>query len=320
MTPDIDLNELEKKSWKSMFRDGLHEIVFGVLLLLFAFAPIIRQHIGLRYIPFVIIPAPLIVIFGKMLFTSPRTGIAKFGTKRKTTHTKMVRISLAAFVVTFTLFVLTMKKIFPGFLTAFLGGYAVDVGSGITALVILCFFARMLDFPRLYIYGILIGLGIPFSALLHSTIGYPLDFLIAFGIPGVIVVMFGIRMLNNFLRRIRCRLRRMKTMTESAREHRNQQPNGSIDRLIHEPARYLIMANLYVIESADFLFLLRQTELTRGNLSSHMNKLENTGYIEIIKEFVNKKPHTMLRLTKKGRKAFEQYRENMKQILDTLPE
>jgi len=67
------------------------------------------------------------------------------------------------------------------------------------------------------------------------------------------------------------------------------------------------MARLFVIESADFLFLMRQTGLTFGNLSSHLSKLEPAGYIEVKKEFVGKKPHTMLRLTEKGRAAFRKY-------------
>ncbi|MBN2603281.1 MAG: transcriptional regulator, partial [Candidatus Thermoplasmatota archaeon] len=82
---------------------------------------------------------------------------------------------------------------------------------------------------------------------------------------------------------------------------------SSVDKLIHEPARLNIMALLYVIESADFLFIMRQTDLTFGNLSAHMGKLEEAGYIKIIKEFIGKKPHTMLSLTENGRKAFEDY-------------
>jgi DNA-binding MarR family transcriptional regulator len=89
---------------------------------------------------------------------------------------------------------------------------------------------------------------------------------------------------------------------------------NNIDKIIHGPARLKIMAYLYVIESADFLFLMYQTGLTFGNLSTHMSKLENAGYIEIIKEFKGKKPHTMLKLTEKGRKAFERYRKKMKQF------
>ena len=93
---------------------------------------------------------------------------------------------------------------------------------------------------------------------------------------------------------------------------------SAIDKIIHEPARLNIMAHLYVVESADFLFMMRQTGLTFGNLSAHMSKLENAGYIEIIKEFVGKKPHTMLRLTQKGRIAFEEYKKKMKQFFDEM--
>jgi len=96
------------------------------------------------------------------------------------------------------------------------------------------------------------------------------------------------------------------------------QPIADIDRIIHEPARFMIMAYLYVVESADFLFLMRQTELTRGNLSSHLTKLQEAGYVQIKKEFVDRIPRTLLRLTGKGRKAFSAYRRNMKQVLDKL--
>ena len=92
-----------------------------------------------------------------------------------------------------------------------------------------------------------------------------------------------------------------------------------IDKLIHEPARLMIMAHLYVVESADFLFLMRQTNLTFGNLSSHLSKLEKADYVNIKKEFVGKKRHTMLELTKKGRDAFLTYRKNMKQVFKDLP-
>jgi DNA-binding transcriptional ArsR family regulator len=98
----------------------------------------------------------------------------------------------------------------------------------------------------------------------------------------------------------------------------SKSPLTDIDRIIHEPARLIIMAHLYVIESADFLFLMRQTGLTWGNLSSHLSKLENANYVEIKKEFKGKKPHTMLRLTDKGRDAFKKYVESMKQVMDEL--
>lgn len=92
-----------------------------------------------------------------------------------------------------------------------------------------------------------------------------------------------------------------------------------LDRTLHEPSRLLIVANLYVVESADFMFLLNQTGLTRGNLSSHLSKLEHAGYVEVKKEFVEKIPRTLLRLTSMGREAFDAYRQSMRKVLDDLP-
>lgn len=89
-----------------------------------------------------------------------------------------------------------------------------------------------------------------------------------------------------------------------------------IDKIIHEPARLKIISQLYVVDTADMVFLMRQTELTWGNLSSHVKKLEDAGYIEVVKEFVDKKPRTTLLLTAEGRKAFEQYRKHIKRMLD----
>jgi len=108
-------------------------------------------------------------------------------------------------------------------------------------------------------------------------------------------------------------------MAEDKAGDKDQQSKMNIDRLIHEPSRFIIMAYLYVVESADFLFLVRQTGMTWGNLSVHLSKLEDAGYVIIEKEFLGKKPHTILRLTDTGRSAFNEYRRNMKQVLDVLP-
>lgn len=89
---------------------------------------------------------------------------------------------------------------------------------------------------------------------------------------------------------------------------------NEIDKLIHEPARLLIMAYLYVVESADFLYLMNQTGLSFGNLSGHMSKLEDVDYIKIEKSFIDNRPNTRLCLTDVGRKAFNEYRNSMKDI------
>jgi DNA-binding MarR family transcriptional regulator len=112
-------------------------------------------------------------------------------------------------------------------------------------------------------------------------------------------------------------LRRQTIVTDNTDEV--QEHMARIDKLIHEPSRYTLMAYLYVVEVADFLFLLHQTGMTWGNLSTHLSKLEAAGYVIIEKEFLGKKPHTTVRLTDRGRNAFEEYRGNMKRVLDNLP-
>jgi DNA-binding MarR family transcriptional regulator len=74
------------------------------------------------------------------------------------------------------------------------------------------------------------------------------------------------------------------------------------------------MANLFVVENADFLFLMNQTGLTFGNLSSHMSRLEAAGLINVEKEFVDKKPNTRLSLTEDGRRAFAEYKDRMRHL------
>jgi DNA-binding transcriptional ArsR family regulator len=93
---------------------------------------------------------------------------------------------------------------------------------------------------------------------------------------------------------------------------------SGIDRVIHEPARLAIVSVLRAFETADFLFLLKQTELSRGNLSSHLSKLEAAGYVDITKEFVEKIPRTLIRLTDSGRRAIGTYRARMNRVLASL--
>jgi len=93
---------------------------------------------------------------------------------------------------------------------------------------------------------------------------------------------------------------------------------ADIDRVVHSPARLMILAYLGAVESADFIFLMNQVKLTRGNLSSHLKALEEVGYVDIQKEFVDKVPRTLIRLTDAGRDAIQTYRDQMQTIIDTL--
>lgn len=94
-------------------------------------------------------------------------------------------------------------------------------------------------------------------------------------------------------------------------------PGDWIDSLIHAPARLQIVMQLFVVDGADATFLLNRTGLTWGNLSTHISKLEDAGYVAVEKSFRGKKPRTMIRLTPKGRKAFQDYRSKMQRALSS---
>ena len=91
---------------------------------------------------------------------------------------------------------------------------------------------------------------------------------------------------------------------------------SNLDRVIHEPSRLTIVALLSSVASADFLFLLKESGLTKGNLSVHLSKLEEAGYIKVEKTFRGKMPHTEYQLTSKGKSAFDGYRKSLGSIIN----
>lgn len=95
-------------------------------------------------------------------------------------------------------------------------------------------------------------------------------------------------------------------------------PIAGLDRAVHAPARLMILAYLAAVDSVDFTFLMNQTGLTRGNLSSHLTTLEEAGYISIQKEFVERIPRTLISLTEQGRQAIHTYRLQMRKVIDDL--
>jgi DNA-binding transcriptional ArsR family regulator len=88
-----------------------------------------------------------------------------------------------------------------------------------------------------------------------------------------------------------------------------------LDRVIHEPARLLLVALLASVKEADFLWLQRESGLTKGNLSSHLVRLEEAGYVAVQKTFKGKIPLTVLRLTRMGKTAFDVYKKQMNGLL-----
>jgi DNA-binding MarR family transcriptional regulator len=89
----------------------------------------------------------------------------------------------------------------------------------------------------------------------------------------------------------------------------------SLDRVIHEPGRLMIVTLLFAVDQADFLYLQHETGMNKGTLSSHISRLEQAAYVEVEKTYKGKIPQTLLRLTNAGRKSFERYRKNLREAL-----
>jgi len=90
---------------------------------------------------------------------------------------------------------------------------------------------------------------------------------------------------------------------------------GKIDDVIHGRLRLGIMAYLASAEVADFNELKAVLDATQGNLSVHLRKLEDAGYVAIDKSFLNRRPLTRVRMTEAGRKAFAAYLEAMGRLV-----
>ena len=105
-----------------------------------------------------------------------------------------------------------------------------------------------------------------------------------------------------------------------SQENKDLHPLADLDKLIHSPARLMVMTYLYVVEQIDYVYLQRVTGLSWGNLSKHLSKLEQAGYLETEKSFKGKKPHTTIQLTEAGRKAYQKYKDSIQEVMDSLPD
>jgi DNA-binding transcriptional ArsR family regulator len=91
-----------------------------------------------------------------------------------------------------------------------------------------------------------------------------------------------------------------------------------VDKLVHEPSRLMILTILNSVEKADFVYLQRETGLTRGNLSAHLTKLQEAGYIDIQKTFNGKMPQTICQIAEAGKIAFLKYTDYLKKVVDRI--
>jgi 4-amino-4-deoxy-L-arabinose transferase-like glycosyltransferase len=196
MNEKIDLKKIEKQTYQFTFTDGLYDMAYGSMIFFIAIAPILREILYPSYIIFLVLPAPLILILGKIYITIPRIGIAKFNQKRTKSRKKIGLLIAILFPITVIIVVLT----YLGVYNVKIGGYIVPVGAGLFALILLSVIAYIMDYTHFYLYAVSIGLGIPLAALIKPIFGDPLHYIISFGISGTLILIYGIFTLIKFIK------------------------------------------------------------------------------------------------------------------------
>ncbi len=200
---NIDLKEIEKKTWRSTLEDGLLDIYFGVLVLSIGIGitlsdllpepfdsllPIILMIIGLT-----------IFLFCKKYITQPRLGVVKFGFKQKSRKLKTVIVLSINGIILLIVYIIrlinpALWSIFPVYIQGLITGL-------LFITVPLCFAAYFLQYPRLYFIAILVGLSFFLSDLLSIFIPEPFDALIAFSITSFVIIFLGIISLIKFIQK-----------------------------------------------------------------------------------------------------------------------
>jgi len=197
----MNLKEIEKKAYRSTFEDGLFDIFYGCLMILFGVTPLL-DHFNvpapIKYLPIFLII--LIIVIGKRKVTIPRMGIVKFGSKRKENRKKVIIISLVAVIITNSILILIISNIITSDELKQFGDYTTPVIIGIFITIVLSLKAYFLDFKRLYLYAILLGAGISIAEILYPYVGSPMDGIYAFCITGSGILIYGSYLLSVFLK------------------------------------------------------------------------------------------------------------------------
>lgn len=209
MTEKINLNEIEKKAFISYWQDGLLEIMLGYILLISTLSSILMttgvpDSIRIPiYIPLMIlVPAPLFIL-AKKYITMPRLGYVKFGEKRKRDRKKFIifAIILNIFIIItliatitnslhrfFDFLGISSNLFFPLFILGFV-------------FLIFAFLVYLFNVPRFYFLGLLMGSTTLINTCLKLYTTFPHRGLIAYGLPGLILLVMGIIILNRFLQK-----------------------------------------------------------------------------------------------------------------------
>ena len=193
MNAQESLKDLERRAYRSTFQDGIYDIMFGIIFLIFAWIPILEYLNVSRLIGYAFLIIPILLPFiGKRMITIPRMGLVEFGPKRKTRSRILLYVGLGVVLLTLPLFIIMLAQGISGRM-----GWLLIAIFAAPIFIIAVF---SLDFPRLFIYSAFLLAGVVEAEFLVAYLGEPLNSIIAFGLPGAIILTIGTAMFVEFIR------------------------------------------------------------------------------------------------------------------------
>ena len=204
MNSEIDLKKLERKAYRSIHQDGIMDIFLGFIMIAMGIYgtlsnPGIENPLGLGIFVILEIVAIFIIIAGKKYITVPRIGIVKPGSERKKKLSK-ARIVLAISILLGLIFFLVPIVLGNIGKEGQLPWYFLAIIFAMNVFIVFGLVAYFLDYSRLYVIAVLFALTIPFLEILKLFFDSPFNVLIAFGLPGIIVIGIGVIYLYRFIK------------------------------------------------------------------------------------------------------------------------
>jgi hypothetical protein len=203
MSQNINLKELERKAWRSVFQDGLWDIYLGLLLLAMAVWALLSdigfsESLGMAIFIGLEVLAMLVLWVGKKTITVPRMGRVKFGPKRKAKLNWVRVVLFVSVLVGAGVFVagLAIRGNRPEWLNA---AFFFPAAWMVNAMVVFSLGAYFLDFNRLYLIGVMYALPVPLDVMFRKFADIDLSF-IAFGVPAMVILTIGLVVFTRFLR------------------------------------------------------------------------------------------------------------------------
>jgi hypothetical protein len=192
MKANDSLKSIERRAYRATFKDGIYDITFGLAFLILAWIPVLESLGISRFIGYFLFLIPILIPWpAKRFITLPRLGLVEFGPKRKARKHVLLWILAVVILATLPLYVMMVAK-----------GASDGQTWLLTAALILPIAAIavfIMDFPRIYLYAAVLAMGIVESEFLIAYVGTPLNAILSFGLPGILILILGLSLLVRFL-------------------------------------------------------------------------------------------------------------------------